>query len=409
VLVAGGRYVTGTLVLKDDVTLHIAAGAALLGSTNIADYATNTHKNMYKGEPHMDRCLIYAQNATGIGIEGSGAIDGQGHREHFPNPGDPQKNRPMLVRFLDCAQIRVRDVRLCNPAAWTSAWLYCSDIVVDGVTIHSRANGNGDGLDFDGCRNVRVANCAFDTSDDSICLQTSRPDRPCTDVTIINCIFTSKWAGIRIGLLSRGDFENVTVSNCIFRDISDSGLKIQMCEGAVMQNMAFSNLVMHDVPRPVFMTLGQQRCCVDAPQELAPVGRLRRMLFSQLLVDNRDCGPASQFVLTGLPGAPVEDVVLHGIRMTTGGGGTAADARLEGVAELVPENLAGHWPEYTCFGRTLPAYGLYARHVRGLEVHDLTFDTVTPDARQAVVLEDVKKSLPQRCQDAKRAQRKQSL
>jgi len=69
-------------------------------------------------------------------------------------------------------------------------------------------NDNGDGLDFDGCQGVRVSNSAFDTSDDSICLQTSRPDRPCRDVTISNCIFVSQWAGIRIGLLSRGDFRN---------------------------------------------------------------------------------------------------------------------------------------------------------------------------------------------------------
>ena len=141
-------------------------------------------------------------------------LTGKGRRSHFPNADDPQKNRPMMLRFLNCSNIRMRDLTLANPASWTSAWLYCSDIAVNGLTIHSRANGNGDGLDFDGCTDVRVSQCAFDTSDDSICLQTSRPDCPCRDIVISNCTFTSKWAGIRIGLLSRGDFENVTVTNC---------------------------------------------------------------------------------------------------------------------------------------------------------------------------------------------------
>jgi polygalacturonase len=221
VLIAGGSFVTGTIYLKDHVTLHLAAGAVLLGSTHIADYATDTHKNAYANESHMDRCLIFARGARNIGITGQGTIDGRGGREHFPNPGD--EHRPMLIRFLECANLRVRDVTLVNPASWTSAWLYCEDIVVDGVRIHSRANWNGDGLDFDGCRDVRVSNCAFDTSDDSICLQASRPDRPCRDIVITNCIFVSQWAGVRIGLLSMGDFENVTVSNCVFRDITGRG------------------------------------------------------------------------------------------------------------------------------------------------------------------------------------------
>jgi polygalacturonase len=90
VLVAGGRYVTGTLYLKDHVTLHIASGAVLLGSTNIADYATDTHKNIYAGEPHMDRCLLFARRAVNIGLAGSGTIDGQGDRKYFPNLGDPR-------------------------------------------------------------------------------------------------------------------------------------------------------------------------------------------------------------------------------------------------------------------------------------------------------------------------------
>ncbi len=246
VVVPAGRFLTGTIRLRDRVVLHVSSGGVLLGSTRAVDYATDTHKNMYKNEPHMDRCLIFAQGATNIGLEGHGVIDGQG--KSLPQAGDPQQNRPMLIRLVDCCTVRMRDLTLLSPAGWTSAWLYCRDIVVDGIRIHSRANGNGDGLDFDGCQEVRVSNSTFDTSDDSICLQTSRPDRPCRQVTITNCVFRSQWAGVRIGLLSRGDFEDVTVSNCVFTDIQDSGLKIQMCEGATMRNMTFSNLVMAMCP-----------------------------------------------------------------------------------------------------------------------------------------------------------------
>ena len=383
VIISGGRYVTGTIYLKSHVTLKVAAGAELLGSTDLKDYATDTFANQYKNEPHMDRCLIFARNAEHIGIEGTGVIDGRGTPENFP------KSRPMLIRLLECRSIRMRDITLRSPAAWTSAWLYCDDIAVDGITIQSRANKNGDGLDFDGCTGVRVSNSAFDTSDDSICLQTSRPDKPCRNIVISNCIFISKWAGIRIGLLSRGDFSNVAVTNCIFRDIEDSGLKIQMCEGAEMKNMSFSNLIMENVPRPVFMTFGQQRVHKDAPPGVAPMKAMHNMTFSNLLIDNTACDKNSAFIFVGLPGHPIENITLDNIRFKSGGGGTLDDATPKTLPDLTLEPLKEHWPEYSCFGRSVPAHGIYAGHVSGLVVRDTIIDLKTPDARPAIIADDV--------------------
>jgi hypothetical protein len=388
VIVAQGRYVIGTIYLKSHVVLHVQAGAELLGSIDPADYATDTHKQMYRGETHMDRCLIFARQARQIGIVGQGLIDGRGTAEHFSPSSDPADPRPMLLRFVDCSSIRMHDITLIRPASWTTAWLYCSEIAIDHVRIHSRANINGDGLDFDGCTDVRVTNCSFDTSDDSICLQTSRVDRPCRDVTISNCTFTSKWAGVRIGLLSRGDFENVTLSNCVFRDIDDAGLKIQMCEGGEMKRMAFSNLVMHNVPRPVFVTFCQQRACTDAPAELAPMRAMRDLVFSNILADATQCGKDAGIILTGMPNHPLENITLHNINLRCGGGGDKADARRQ-LNELTPDVLEGHWPEYRCLGGAPPAFGLYARHVRGLTTSHLNFHTVHPDDRPSVVEIDV--------------------
>lgn len=388
VVLAQGRYCTGTLYLKSHVTLEIQAGAVLAGSTRIADYGTDTHKQMYRGEPHMDRCLIFARDACGIGIVGHGTIDGQGQVDNFPNADDPDQNRPMMIRFVNCSNIRMLDVTLIRPASWTSAWLYCREIAVQNIRIHSRVNGNGDGLDFDGCEDVRVTNCSFDTSDDSICLQTSRVDRPCRDVTISNCTFTSRWAGIRIGLLSRGNIERITLANCVFRDISDSGLKIQMGEGAEMKDLAFSNLVMVNVPRPVFATLCAQRACDDAPPGIPEPGRMRRLMFSNMLIDATACGKDAALIFTGMPGWPIEDITLNNISMRTAGGGTSEDAAAE-LNELELDVLAGHWPEYSVLGATVPACGLYARHIRGLGMNHLDFQTVSPDAREDIVLVDV--------------------
>ncbi len=386
VLVAGGHYLTGTLYLKSNVCLRIDAGAAILGSTRDSDYTTDTDRTMYRGEPHLDRCLIFAKDAENISIEGHGVIDG--HGKFFLSKGNPQRIRPKLIRFLRCRRLSMRDVMLQSPASWTTEWRYCSDIAIDGITIFSRANINGDGLDFDGCTNVRVSNSSFDTSDDCICLQTSLTDQPCRDIAVANCTFTSRWAGMRIGLLSRGDFENVTVTNCTFRDIRDSGIKIQMGEGATMQNMVFTNLVMKNVLKPVFMTFSQHRAYVDAPPEFAPMKTMRGFIFSQITVETETGGKDAAIIITGLPGHPIEDITFSDIRATFAGGGTATDAA-NVLEELTPENLKGRWPESSRFDRAVPAYGLYARHVKGLSLRNVQFSTTAPDERPPVMLVDV--------------------
>lgn len=244
-----GRFVIGTVELRTGVTLELSPGAVLMGSTNISDYRTDTHHNMYAGEPHMDRCLIFARGATNIGIRGTGVIDG--------------------------------------------------------------------------CTDVHVSNCTIDTSDDSICLQTSRPDKPCRNLVITNCSFASRWAGIRVGLLSRGDFRDVVVSNCIFRDIEDSGLKIQMCKGATMRNLLFSNPVMDNVPRPVFMSLSSQRACVDAPEGPPAFEMVGDIVFSTIRIAANGDAPRSAdhcIVLSGYPGHPLKNIFIRGITYTSPGG-----------------------------------------------------------------------------------------
>lgn len=382
VIDGGGVYVTGTIYLKSNVTLYIDNGTTLLGSSNINDYATDTHKNMYKNEPHMDRCLIFAKDASSIAIEGNGTIDGNGHRKNFTN-----ETGRMLLRFMNCSNIRINDVSIINPAAWTTAFLYCDDISVVGVKIMSRANSNGDGLDFDGCTNVRVSNCTFNTSDDSICMQTSREDKPCKDITVTNCTFTSYWAGIRIGLLSRGDFNSIAISNCTFRNINDAGLKIQMNEGGEMNNMTFSNLVMENVPRPIFMTFTQQRACVDAPMELVPMKAMHNFNFDNIIIDNSKIDSNSAIFITGMPGKYIEDISISNVQFTVSEGGTKENAQ-KTVKEYTPEVLGLWWPEFYLVG-TLPAYGIYARHVKGLTLNNVQIKTVNKDERPAVMINNV--------------------
>jgi hypothetical protein len=245
---------------------------------------------------------------------------------------------------------------------------------------------------------------------------------------------------MRIGLLSAGTFENVTVSNCVFRDSEDSGLKIQLCEGGSMRNMTFSNLVMSNVPRPVFMTFNRQRAGVDTPDPAPAMGQMTNFLFDTIRVDSDRAetggGIDSAFVLTGVPGKRIGCVSLSNISFTAPGGyGDGETIRSphgtdravfasslpepdapDGGRELVlrpstaPELAEysgpdedspaarfsdGHaeesprWPEYSKLGRPVPASGVYARHVETLILANCRFATRRPDSRPAVVCEDV--------------------
>ncbi len=392
VLFPSGKYLTGTIYIKSNVTVHLQADATVLGSVKIGDYATDVAGIRYRGK-QFDECLIYAEDASNIALTGMGTVDGQGHKENFPYIPIRKYQRPMLMRFINCKNIDIKDLTFKNAASWCSSFILCDDIKVDGIVIDNMVNWNGDGLDFDSCSNVFVSNCKITTSDDSICLQNSEKDNPCKNVVITNCIISSKWAAIRIGPLSCGDFENVTVSNCVFEDIRGSGLKIQMSEGARMENMLFSNLVMKNVARPIFLTFQQRAVRRDASEELPPMKTFRNFQFSNIRAEADSNSTyfkegafslKSGFIIVGVPGNRIENIMLSDIHFTAPGGGTKADADRRDIPEMTNNK-----PEHSVFGDSLPAYGLYARHVKGLTLNNVKFDLASPDVRPAVICDDV--------------------
>lgn len=381
VLFPNGKYLTGTIVIKSNVTLLFEVSAVLLGSPDLNDYSRDVHYQRYYGETHTDGCLIFSQDAQNIAIEGKGMIDGQGAQF-----GKVAPTRPMLLRFLRCRNVHLTGIRLRNPASWTAAFILCDTVFAHGLDILSRANYNGDGLDFDSCQNVVVSDCVFDTSDDSICLQNSEPEHTCRNIAVTNCVMTSKWAAMRIGLLNSGDIEDVTVSNCVFHDIECSGVKIQSAEGGRISNMVFQNIVMRNVPRPIFITLNHFRMGVDAPLTPPETGHVSGLSFDNIRIVTDGTvkpDPASAIVILGTPGHYIDDISISNCSYLTAGGITR---RVDDIHSL-PE-LTGVRPEF--LGSSVsPAYGLYARHVRDLSISNLILDTVHPDHRPAVVLDDV--------------------
>lgn len=397
-----GNYLTGTITLKDNVTFHLGPGARLIGSTSLDDYP-------YLERPggsadyleYLGYSLINAYGVNHIALTGGGCVDGQGAA--FPyglenyNFEDQQLAsnqqsfiRPALLRFTDCHDVTISNLTLQHAASWCCNLEKCTGLKIHGVHLLNRANQNNDGFDLTHCEDVLISDCHINSGDDAIALKESG-----RRIAITNCIISTRWAAIRIGPESLGEFRDIAVSNCIIHDTYGCGIKIQEVEGGVMENISFDNLVMDHVTGPISLRLGGYLGWRQERKESLPVGVLRNIRFSNIraiVADNAYPLPhevpafpgemKSCINLCGVPGFFIENISFAGLRLTFPGGGSQEDSRRE-----VPE-LRDRYPEYHMFG-VLPAYGIYLRHAKGLTFEDITLDTASPDLRPALVGEDV--------------------
>lgn len=399
VVLPAGRYPSGTITLASHVTLHLEAGAVLLGSQRIDDYRDDTGIFVDAAGRPQGRALVYAEGAESVSIEGRGAIDGQGAAFKAPlveavRRGDDPPARPFLARFKDCRNVRLTDITLRDSASWVSHYLRCEDVAIRGVTIRSHANFNNDGMDIDSCRRVRVSDCDVSSHDDAICLKTTSRV-PCEDVVVSNCAIDSKCGALKLGTESIGDFRNICMTNCVISNTALGGLKLMIMDGARAENLIFSNLCMTDVTGPIFMRLGDRGRTYLEGDEPRREGAIRNVIVSNVIADVSavpppelltDHGVEAQdrlgILIAGLPERIVENVVFDNVQLTLPGGQGPANPARE-----IPEH-PDRYPELGMFGQ-LPAYGLFARHVRGLTVRDTRFTLAQSDARPPVSLDDV--------------------
>jgi hypothetical protein len=376
VYLQGGRFLSGTLRLKSNVTLYVETGATLLGSTNIADYPDITPALIYLYRARFTRYLIYAEKAENIALAGRGVIDGQGR--HFPARDGDDKGRPYILRFSECKNVRVENLTFRDSARWLSHYLACENVTISGISIRAKIRENRDGIDVDSCQDVRISDCRIDTGDDAIVLKATT-ERPCRRVTITNCVLSSMASAVKLGTESNGGFEDIVVNNCVVHDTGYSGIAIEMVDGGVLDRVTISNITMKNVKVPIFVRLGNRARPIP---NLPPpgMGSLRNVIISNIQASGCDDIGCS---ISGIPGFPVEHVTLDNIRIEFQGGGTLKDARRE-----VPERVDAY-PSAKMFG-ILPAYGFFCRHATNLRLHNIDLSVGQDDPRPAIVCDDVR-------------------
>ena len=368
-----GRYLSGTLFLKSGITVELEAGATLLGSRRLEDYPSTVPSIRSYTDNYTERSLIYGEQLEHVTLQGRGEIDGQGAAFQ-----GPYKVRPYLLRLIGCREVLVRDLTLRDSPMWVQHYLACEDVRIEGITVVSLCNGNNDGIDIDGCQRVRVANCDIRSGDDAIVLK-STLNRPCRHVVVADCILSSRCNAFKLGTESNGGFDNIVVNNCAMHDTRLAGIALEMVDGGTLDRVNLSNITMDNVRCPIFIRLGNRARPFEKNVPPPGMGTLRNVTLSNIQASGAD---AIGCAIAGLPGHPIENLVLSNIRITFAGGGKEGD-----VQRSIEEKPAAY-PEYSMFGR-LPAYGFYCRHARNVRFDRVEVGSLATDARPSLVYEDV--------------------
>ncbi|MBN2215699.1 MAG: glycoside hydrolase family 28 protein [Bacteroidales bacterium] len=398
-----GTYLCFSIRLKSHVGLYLDHGAVILAANPDEheggyDTAEPNEWDMYQdyGHSHWQNSLIWGIGLENISIAGPGSIDGRGlHRWDMDKPGEGNK----AIALKNCRNVTIRDISM-----QTCGHFCILPTGVDNFTIDNlRIDTNRDAINIDCCRNVCISNCMINTpNDDAIVLKSSYAlgyPRITENVMITNCLVSGYDLGtlldgsfqktqkqapdgggvtgrIKLGTESNGGFKNITITNCTFDHCR--GLALETVDGGILEDITISNITMNDITNvPLFLRLGRR---MRAPEGM-PVGKMRRIIISNLIVNN--ASPEYGSLILGIPGHPVEDVKLSNIQILVKGGAPGEYMDIE-----VPE-LEDGYPDPRFFGK-IPAYGFFIRHARGIEMNNVEIGFMEEDLRPAFILDDVK-------------------
>jgi len=368
-----GIYLCGSLHLRSNIALYLDHGSVIRMSKDNEDfdpYEKLDFKNAGDKETSFFHyALLCGEDLEHIAILGTGIVDGNRIKRGGPKP----------IALKRCSQVIIRDITLKNAPNYNISMLGTDFVNISGVTI---LNGYSDGIDPDGCKNVRISDCYIDSFDDAIVPKASYSLgylRSVENLTVTNCILASNCNAFKFGTESGGGFKNVTVSNCtvIARKVgkpADAGIALESVDGAEIEGVTITNISMASIISPIFLRLGNRGRDMATPKP----GYLRNVLISHITAT----GATQASLITGIPGYPIENITIDHLLIAYKGGGS-----FKGDIESVPE-LIKEYPDSDMFG-AIPSWGFYVRHAKNLKLQDIDLTLEHPEKRNAFIFEDV--------------------
>jgi len=366
VLLKPGRYVCGTVHLKSHVTLFLEAGAVLIGTEDLDQYQQPKVPGYMPeakwGKWH--RALILGHGAEDIGIAGQGIIDGN---KVFDPTGEERMRGPHTFVFVDCRDVRVRDVSFVDSANYAIFFQVSDHVEIRNV----KFTGGWDGVHFRGapqrsCQDVNIVGCRFYTGDDCIA------GRYWENVVISDCIINSSCNGIRL----IGPATQLTIRDCLFygpgvhphrtsnRHNMLAGINLQPgawdATRGDLDAVQISDITMHDVATPFHFSL-------------KPGNRAGRVTVSRVVARGVYRAACS---VESWAETPFADVVFRDVSVEFEGGGTVRKEQVKAPG---------------VDARALPAWGFYARNVGNLRFENVRLSCAEEDQRPVMICEGVKR------------------
>lgn len=366
-----GRYVSGTIHLRSKVALWFEAGAILVGTTNLNDYRQPAVPDFMPeakwGKWH--RALLLGENIEDVTLAGPGLIDGN---KVFDPTGEEKMRGPHTLVFVNSRRVTVRDVTFIDSANYAVFFQVSDDVEFRNV----KFVGGWDGIHWRGaperwCQNVNILGCQFFTGDDAIA------GRYWNNTVIQDSLINSSCNGIRL----IGPATRLTIANNLFRGpgeqphrTSREKRRTNMLSGIILQpgawdatrgpldDVLLANNVMQHVASPVTLWTKPGNTVGNVTVSgLNATGVYRSAISVESWADE-----------------PITNVVLRNVQVEFAGGGTAAQAQ---------QPVKGPGVD----ARSLPAWGLYARHVETLALEDVRFSLASDDLRPVVHAEQVRR------------------
>ncbi|MFC6825163.1 glycoside hydrolase family 28 protein [Halopelagius fulvigenes] len=340
-----GTYRTAPLRVGDDTTLHLDAGATLRFARDYSAFPTVESRWEGWNQVGFHPCL-FVRDAENVAVTGRGTIDGQGDYwwEFYdaPEPEYPDglaerlaefeaRNekrddvssftlRPPLFQISESKNVTVSGVTLRNSPFWNTHVVYSENVTLHDVNVENPENApNGDGIDIDSSRFVRISDTYINAGDDAICIKSGKDEegravgRPAAQITVTNCTVEAGHGGVVIGSEMSGDVRDVAVSNCTFTG-TDRGVRIktQRGRGGVVEDLHFDNIVMRRVACP-FVVNGYYFTDIDSDPVPVDDGTpmVRNVHFSD--VTAREVSYAGFFA--GLPERSFEGISFSNVRI----------------------------------------------------------------------------------------------
>lgn len=380
VYVGPGQYVTGPLNLKSNVRFYIEAGATIYGSRDPNDWGRG-----------RGQAILYGEDLVNVTIEGRGTVDGNAEHAQFPYTEksdneiqyridalkrDKPEGMPFwkwtrptynIVYLRNCTDVRITGVTLMNSPVWCVHFLACERVVVDGVYVYSSLieGVNSDGINPNGCKDVRISNCTIVTGDDCISLKSGgsgRSARVCENITITNCRLTSASSGVKIGDEIDADVRHVVIDNCVIRN-SHRAFAFMIIDGGTVSDVIVSNITI-ECTRHDWFWWGQGDAFyfkIAKRREDSKIGKFENIIIKDVIANVKGTS-----IINGHPESP-----LTGIRF-------------ENVKFIMSEDPKAYFKE--------AVHGIEGRYFKDLTLKDVEVVWGEPSSekwKSALSLEDV--------------------